>query len=116
VEVIPQSSSIGAEVRGLDLSGKLSDALIEQVNQAFLDYQVIFFRDQHLSTQQHNDFAQRFGPLKDYLFADGIDGFPYITEIVKTETETESFGSCWFDSTVTHWRSPVTRTRNTRQP
>lgn len=39
MEVIPQSSSIGAEVRGLDLSGKLSDALIEPVNQASLDYQ-----------------------------------------------------------------------------
>jgi taurine dioxygenase len=88
VEIIPQSSAIGAEVRGLDLS-------YQQVNQAFLDYQIIFFRDQDLSSQQYNDFALRFGPLKDYLFADGVDGFPFITEIVKTETETESFGSFW---------------------
>ncbi len=95
MEVIPQSSTIGAEVRGLDLSGKLSDKLIEQVNQALLDYQVIFFRDQNLSAQRYNDFALRFGPLQDYMFADGIDGFPYITEIVKTESESESFGSFW---------------------
>ena len=29
------------------------------------------------------------------MFADGLDGFPEITEIVKTESETESFGSFW---------------------
>lgn len=95
MEVIPQSSSIGAEIHGLDLSSRLNDESIEQVNQAFLDYQVLFFRNQHLSAQHYNDFALRFGPLRDYLFADGIDGFPYVTEIVKTETETESFGSFW---------------------
>ncbi len=95
MEIIAQSSTIGAEIRGLDLSTRLSEEQFDQENQAFLDYQIIFFRDQHLSSQQYNDFALRFGPLKDYLFADGVDGFPFITEIVKTETETESFGSFW---------------------
>jgi taurine dioxygenase len=95
VEVIPQSSKIGAEIRGLDLSAKLSDTLYEQLNQAFLDFQIIFFRDQELSSQQYSDFAQGFGRLQEYLFADGPDGFPYITEIVKTETETEGFGNFW---------------------
>jgi taurine dioxygenase len=100
VEVIPQSNSIGAEIRGINLSENLDDAVFEHINQAFLDYQIIFFRHQKLSHQQYNDFASRFGPLKDYLFANGIDGFPFITEIVKTETETESFGSFWHsDST-----------------
>jgi taurine dioxygenase len=109
VEVIPQSSTIGAEICGLDLSRRLSDTTIEQVNQAFLDYQVIFFRDQHLSSQHYNDFALRFGPLKNYLFADGIDGYPYITEIVKTETETESFGSFWHsDSAYTDLPPKIT--------
>ena len=109
VEVNPQTSNIGAEIRGLDLSSNLSDALIEQINHAFLDYQVLFFRDQHLSSQQYNNFAQRFGPLKEYLFADGIDGFPFITEIVKTETETESFGSFWHsDSAYTEQPPKIT--------
>ncbi|MCP4390368.1 MAG: hypothetical protein GY802_18890 [Gammaproteobacteria bacterium] len=61
MEVIPQSNSIGAELRGLDLSTRLSDAQFEQLNQAFLDYQIIFFRDQQLSAQQYNDFALGFG-------------------------------------------------------
>ena len=109
MEIIPQSSPIGAEVYGLDLSTGLSDQLFEQVNQAFLDYQVIFFRDQDLTPQQYNDFALRFGALKDYMFADGIDGYPYITEIVKTENETESFGSFWHsDSAYTDLPPKIT--------
>ena len=109
MEIIPQSSTIGAEVRGLDLSTGLTDHLFEQVNQAFLDYQIIFFRDQDLTAQQYNNFALRFGALKDYMFADGIDGYPYITEIVKTETETESFGSFWHsDSAYTDLPPKIT--------
>ncbi len=109
MQVIPQSSSIGAEVRGLDLAAGLSDAQFEQVNQAFLDYQIIFFRGQKLSAQQYYDFAQRCGRLKDYMFADGIDGFPFITEIVKTETERESFGSFWHsDSAYTELPPKIT--------
>lgn len=109
VEVIPQSSTIGAEIRGLDLSVPLEDAQFEQLNQVFLEHQIIFLRDQRLSSQQYNDFAQRFGALKEYMFADGIDGFPHITEIVKTETETESFGSFWHsDSAYTELPPKIT--------
>ena len=79
------------------------------LNQAFLDHQVLLFRDQKLSAQQYNSFAGRFGPLKDYLFAEGMEGFPYITEIVKTETETEGFGSFWHsDSTYTERPPKIT--------
>ena len=100
MEIIPQSSVIGAEVRGLDLSRPQDDSTIEGLNAAFLEHQVLFFRDQQLTPGQYNDFAARFGPLEDYLFANGLDGFPYITEIVKTETETAGFGSFWHsDST-----------------
>ena len=106
MEIIPQSSVIGAEIRGLDLSAGLDDDDFAQLNQAFLDHQVLFFRKQQLSAQQFNDFAAGFGPLKDYLFAEGMDGFPYITEIIKTETETESFGSFWHSDSAYTERPP----------
>jgi len=106
VEIIPQSSVIGAEIRGLDLSASLGDDSFAQLSQAFLDYQVLWFRDQHLTAQQYNDFAARFGRLKDYLFAAGMDGFPYITEIIKTETETEGFGNFWHSDSAYTERPP----------
>ena len=109
MEIIPQSSVIGAEVCGLDLSLPRKDATFERLNQAFLEHQVLFFRDQKLSPQQYNDFAASFGSLKDYLFADGMDGYPYITEIIKAETETEGFGSFWHsDSAYTEQPPKIT--------
>ena len=105
VKVIPQSGSIGAEIRGLDLSRPLDGDSFERLNRAFLDHQVIFFRGQRLSPRQYQDFALRFGKLAEYLFADGLDGFPYITEIVKTEDETRGFGDFWH-SDSTYLESP----------
>jgi len=105
VEVIPQSSTLGAEIRGIDLS-KISATELDRVNQALLDHQVIFFRDQHLSHRRYCDFAAGFGALQDYLFADGVDGYPYITEIVKTESETESFGDFWHSDSTYLERPP----------
>ena len=100
MEVIPQSSRIGAEIRGVDLSQPLGEVQHIAINKAFLDHQVLFFRGQKLTPQNFCDFAEGFGPLEDYIFADGLDGYPFITEIVKTETEIESFGSFWHsDST-----------------
>ena len=100
MQVIPQTSTIGAEIAGIDISRGLAVDDFRKINQAFLDYQVIFFRDQKLSHQQYLDFARLFGRPRDYMFAEGIEGYPLITEIIKTETETESFGSFWHsDST-----------------
>jgi len=106
VQILPQSSVIGAEVRDLDLSADLSDDTIARVNRAFLEHQVLFFRDQRLTAQQYNDFAERFGPLTNYMFAEGPEGYPYITEIIKTETETESFGSFWHSDSAYLERPP----------
>lgn len=115
MEIIPRSASLGAEIRGLDLSKKLVDKDFAQVNQAFLDYQVIYLRGQRLNHQQYCDFASRFGPLQDYLFAEGIEGFPYITEIVKTESESKGFGDFWHsDSTYTQ-RPPMATLLYARQ-
>ena len=105
MEIIPQSSVIGAEVRGVDL-GDVDSETREYINRAFLDYQVLFFRGQQLTPQQYTDFAAGFGPLTDYMFVEGMDGFPYISEIIKTETETESFGSFWHSDSVYLERPP----------
>lgn len=106
MEIIPQSTSIGAEILGLDLSLGLTDLQYAELNQAFLDYQIIFLCNQQLTPQQYMDFASWFGLPREYLFADGIDGFSFITEIVKTETETESFGSFWHSDSTYIERPP----------
>lgn len=106
MEIIPQSSVIGAEVRGLDLSRPLDDDTHARLEAAFLEHQVLSFRRQRLTPQQYCEFAASFGRLADYLFVDGMEGYPQITEIIKTETETEGFGSFWHSDSTYLERPP----------
>lgn len=60
----PLSPMIGAEIHGVDLADNLSAATIAAIRDALLRYKVIFFRDQHITTEQHIAFARRFGELE----------------------------------------------------
>ena len=49
---------IGAEIDGVDLSKDLSNEQFSEIYQAWLDWKVIVFRDQHISQDQHKAFAR----------------------------------------------------------
>jgi len=53
---------IGAEISGVDL-GNPTEAQMEEIHRAFAENLVIFFRDQHMTPEQHLAFGERFGPL-----------------------------------------------------
>ncbi|WP_240139747.1 TauD/TfdA dioxygenase family protein [Streptomyces sp. MUM 178J] len=63
-EVVPQGCTIGAEVRGVDLGRPLGDALREELNRALLEWKVLFFRGQHLTSAQQRAFAGNWGELE----------------------------------------------------
>ncbi|MEA2779754.1 MAG: taurine dioxygenase [Rhodospirillaceae bacterium] len=63
IEIRPITPTIGAEIVGVDLS-RLDDATFVAVRHALLDHLVIVFRGQHLSPENHLDFARRFGDLE----------------------------------------------------
>ncbi|MDQ0401824.1 TauD/TfdA family dioxygenase [Streptomyces sp. NBC_01723] len=63
-EVVPQARTIGAEIRGVDLSRPLGATLREELNRALLEWKVLFFRAQHLTSGQQRDFAGHWGELE----------------------------------------------------
>ena len=63
-EVVPQAATIGAEIRGLDLSRPLSGGLRAELNRALLEWKVLFFRGQHLSSAAQREFARNWGELE----------------------------------------------------
>ena len=81
----PLSPTIGAELSGVDLGADLDDETIAEVRRALLEYKVVFFRDQHISTEQHLDFARRFGELETHPFAPQKDGYPEVLLLEKNE-------------------------------
>ncbi|MET7951057.1 TauD/TfdA family dioxygenase [Micromonospora sp. NPDC005324] len=54
---------IGAYVGGIDLSGDLNDATIENLRAELLAHKVLFFRNQNLNHPAHIALGQRFGTL-----------------------------------------------------
>ena len=62
-EVRQMSALIGAELIGADLS-RPTDTLASEVRGALLKYQVVFFRDQDITREQHIEFARKFGELE----------------------------------------------------
>ena len=83
--VEPQSPTIGAFIHGLDLSQALDDATIDALRQALVKWKVIFFREQHLSTDEHIAFARRFGELEVHPLTPTDQEQPEILRIAHNE-------------------------------
>ncbi len=64
ITICPVTPTFAAEIGDIDLSKPLDPSEISEVKDAFTKYAVLIFPDQHLSQDQHLDFAKYFGPLE----------------------------------------------------
>jgi alpha-ketoglutarate-dependent 2,4-dichlorophenoxyacetate dioxygenase len=64
ITICPVTPTFAAEIGDIDLSKLLDPSEINDVKDAFAKYAVLIFPDQHLSQDQHLDFAKYFGPLE----------------------------------------------------
>lgn len=89
------AGALGAEISGVDLAADLGDEMFAEIHKAFLEHQVIFFRNQTLTPEQHKRFGRRFGPLNIHPYVTGMDGHPEIMEIIKEPEDKLNFGGGW---------------------
>jgi taurine dioxygenase len=87
LEVKPLTGGLGAELFGADLGSALGDDVISEIRRALLQYQVIFFRDQEMTPEQHRDFGKRFGDLHIHEYVKGLDAVPEVMPVIKTEAD-----------------------------
>jgi len=66
--VTPLSPTIGGVITGVSLAQPVDAALFSELNRALLEGKVIFFRDQHITGEQHTAFAANWGPLESHPF------------------------------------------------
>ena len=95
IAIRPIAGALGAEIGGVDLAGLLSDGLIAEIRAALLERHVIFFRDQHLTPEQHLAFGHHFGELQVHDFVEGMQDNEEILEVRKEADETLNFGGGW---------------------
>jgi taurine dioxygenase len=93
----PLAGRLGAEIRGVDLT-KLDNW--KPIDEAFLKYSVLAIRDQKLEPGDLMKVGAHFGEPCYYPFVTGIDGYPFIFEVVKEESETVNFGGNWHSDTT----------------
>src|SRR5205085_5754396 len=105
MEIRPLAGALGAEVHGVALATLEDERAWREIHRAFLDYAVLVFREQALELADLMRVGGRFGPPCHYPFVTGVEGYPYIFEVVKEEAETTNFGGSWHSDT-TYLREP----------
>ncbi len=64
----PLTPTIGAEVSGVRLTD-VDHELRAELHRALLEWKVLCFRDQHLTSAEHGAFARQWGELEEHPFA-----------------------------------------------
>lgn len=86
LDVTPVTGTIGAVVNGVQLSGDLPAATVQAIQAALVRHKVLFFRDQqHLTDQEHEDFAALLGDPVAHPTVPVADGSRYLLELDSRE-------------------------------
>jgi taurine dioxygenase len=111
LDVTPLSGTIGAEIRGVDLSRPLDEQTLAEVRRVWLDRKVVFFPGQDLDPDQHLAFASQFGqPTEGHPIVPGLDGHPEVFQIDYTASRElyASYGDVSTYDRGVHWHTDVT--------
>lgn len=96
VDLKPYAPNLGAEVRGLDLAEGLTSEQFDEVQRAFLDHQVLFFKEQSpIAPDTHIAIGRMFGELHRHPAAPHMDGYPEIFVIHADANSKFANGERW---------------------
>ena len=95
IDVRPVTPTLGAEIHGVDLSKPLGNRAFSEIHDALIEHQVIFFRDQDITLDQHKDFGRKFGDLHVHPSAPGPEGHPDVLTIHADENAKQIAGERW---------------------
>jgi taurine dioxygenase len=105
MRVRPTGAALGATVDGVDLR-TLDDELFSSIHRAWLDHQVLLFRDQHLTDADLIAFSRRFGDLDEAPVQETgqrfVDGHPEIYVVSNVVHDGVAIGSLGSGEAVWH--------------
>ena len=85
LQLDPYSGALGALVQGVDLCLPIDDVLFRELNEALLQFEVLFFRDQPISPENHAALASLFGPAQFHEAYPHVDQYPQLTILENDE-------------------------------
>ena len=96
---------LGGEVSGIDLSQPIDQATFTEVNDAFVENEVLVFRDQEISTEDLIRFGQNFGELTVHPFSPNSEDIPELI-IFDNKEDNPPFGTDIWHSDETFRECP----------
>lgn len=86
LDIRPVTGRIGAEIRGVQLSGDLDGETVRHIEAALVRHKVVFFRgQQHLDDIEHEGFAGLFGDPVAHPTVPVAEGSRYLLELDSKE-------------------------------
>src|SRR4051812_36275509 len=85
LDIAPLTPAIGAEVPGIDLSEVPDAGVRSELDKAFMEHKVLFFREQHITTDEHMAFCRQFGDLEIHPFVPPKPGYPEVMVLISNE-------------------------------
>ena len=70
ITVRKTSAVLGAEIADVDLSAQLDDETVAQINDAWLEHEVVFFRNQQLAAEDHIRISERLDEVEVHVRTD----------------------------------------------
>ncbi|HPB22241.1 MAG TPA: TauD/TfdA family dioxygenase [Novosphingobium sp.] len=86
LDIVPLTGRIGAEIRGVALSGDLDAATVQAIEAAVVRHKVVFFRgQQHLDDAEHEAFTALLGDPVAHPTVPVAEGSKYLLELDSRE-------------------------------
>ncbi len=95
LEVQKINGHIGAQIRGVDLGGRLPDADFGAVHDALVRHQVLVFRDQDITLDAQLAFGRRFGELSVHPFSPNLADKPEVIVLDYSADNPPALTDCW---------------------
>ena len=96
MHISPLTPRLGAEVSGIDIRN-LDAAGFDTLRRLWLDYKVLFLREQNLNLDELQHFSRHFGELMQLPYIKPHENYPYIIRVLKEADEINMgvFGGDW---------------------
>lgn len=107
LQVKKLSPHIGAEIFGVDLRQPVPAAQLVELRHAMTDNQVIFFRDQPMTVDQHKAFARLWGELFVHPASKPVEGHRELIRIHADEHSKQVAGEEWHTDTSCNAEPPM---------
>lgn len=95
ISVTKASPHVGAYIEGVDIAAGVDDRQFAEIQRAFADHSVVFFRNQDITPDQHIEWARRWGDINVNRFFKAVDTHPQIAEVRKEPDQQKNIGTHW---------------------